>query len=149
VTADLAKTIGANITAARTAADLSMRELARALGVSQSSVHYWETAVRDITAVRLAAVAAALGVTVEQLLTDGWTPPVPTFGLRDWRVTWLGVGEPWATAKGADLAVAWHELITGREEIAEGDEVVRRGHPGEPWQVVGSVGENGVLVVAR
>lgn len=72
-----------------------------------------------------------------------------TFGLRDLRVAPLGAGHPWVTARGADLAGVWHELIDGRSMIAAGDEVVRRDSPGEPWRVVGHVGENGALVEAQ
>lgn len=63
-----AKTIGANLHAARTGAGLTMRALAGQVGVSPSAIHYWETAVRGIPAVKLVALAGALGVSVGRLL---------------------------------------------------------------------------------
>lgn len=68
------------------------------------------------------------------------------FGLRDWRVAPLGAGHPWVTARGGELREVWRELIDGRSMIAAGDEVVRRDRPGEPWRVVGRVGEDGSLI---
>lgn len=68
------------------------------------------------------------------------------FGLRDWKANGLGVGEPWVRRRGTDLAEVWPELIYMHAEIAAGDEVVRRDRPGEPWRVVGRVGEDGSLI---
>jgi transcriptional regulator with XRE-family HTH domain len=112
---------------------------ARAAKVTASALQKIDQARRDAR-----KLDAALGELVAEI--GGGGPPLPTFGLRDHRVTGLGVGEPWATAKGADLAGAWPELITMRAQIAAGDEIVRRDKPHEPWRVVGTVGENGQLV---
>lgn len=88
---------------------------------------------------------AALGELVKEISADG-RGSLPTFGLRDWNVNGLGVGEPWITARGADLAQAWPELIELHAGVALGDEVVRRDSPGGAWRVVGHVGENGALI---
>ncbi|HKO53710.1 MAG TPA: helix-turn-helix domain-containing protein [Polyangiaceae bacterium] len=59
---------GARLAALRKAAGLSQAELARALGVPQSSVGFWETASKPPRSDILPKLAKALGVRVEHLL---------------------------------------------------------------------------------
>jgi transcriptional regulator with XRE-family HTH domain len=63
---------GARLAALRKAAGLSQAELARSLGVPQSSVGFWETASKPPRSDILPKLAKALGVHVEDLL--GSTP---------------------------------------------------------------------------
>ena len=63
---------GARLAALRKAAGLSQAELARSLGVPQSSVGFWETAAKPPRSDILPKLAKALGVRVEDLL--GSTP---------------------------------------------------------------------------
>lgn len=112
---------------------------ARAAKLTSTAMQKIDQARRDAR-----KLDAALGELVAALHAD--EHPLPVFGLRDHRATGLGVGEPWATARGRDLAEAWPELIAMRAEIAAGDEVVRRDRPGDPWRVVGMVGEDGSLI---
>lgn len=60
--------IGLNIKAARKHAGLTVEQLADAVGVAHSMVHYWETGVREITAIKLEKVADALGASMLDLL---------------------------------------------------------------------------------
>jgi len=62
---------GARLAAFRRAAGLSQGELAKALGVTQSSVAYWETTAKPPRSEILSKMAGALGVRVEDLLGDG------------------------------------------------------------------------------
>jgi transcriptional regulator with XRE-family HTH domain len=66
---------GARLAALRKAAGLSQGELARALGVPQSSIGYWETASKPPRSDILPKLAKLLGVRVEELL--GTSPVVP------------------------------------------------------------------------
>ena len=66
---------GARLAAHRKAAGLSQAELARAVGVPQSSVSYWETAAKPPRSDVLPKLAKALGVRVEDLL--GTAPIAP------------------------------------------------------------------------
>lgn len=68
---------GARLAAFRRAAGLSQVELAEALGVTQSSVAYWETAAKPPRSEIIGKMAAALGVRVEELLGEG-----PVKGVR-------------------------------------------------------------------
>jgi transcriptional regulator with XRE-family HTH domain len=61
---------GARLAAFRKAAGLSQAELAHALGVTQSSVAYWETAPKPPRSEILAKMATVLGVRVEELLGE-------------------------------------------------------------------------------
>jgi transcriptional regulator with XRE-family HTH domain len=67
---------GARIAAFRKAAGLSQAELARALGVPQSSVAYWETSNRPPRSDILPQMAKALGVRVEDLIGSARVAPV-------------------------------------------------------------------------
>lgn len=66
---------GARLAAFRQEAGLSQTELAQALGVTQSSVAYWETAAKPPRSEILSKMAKVLGVRVEQLL-DGPSAPL-------------------------------------------------------------------------
>jgi transcriptional regulator with XRE-family HTH domain len=66
---------GARLAAFRQEAGLSQTELADALGVTQSSVAYWETAAKPPRSDVLSKMAKVLGVRVEQLL-EGSSAPV-------------------------------------------------------------------------
>ena len=52
----------------RKAAGLSVRELARQIGESHTNVSYWERSGQLPRSDKLAAIAKALGVTVEEFL---------------------------------------------------------------------------------
>ena len=54
--------------ALREAAGISQRELARQIGQDQSNVRYWETTGKIPRSDVLAPIAAALGVSVQELL---------------------------------------------------------------------------------
>lgn len=54
----------------RETAGLSVRELARQIGESHTNVSYWERSGQIPRSDKLAAIAKALGVTVEQLLGE-------------------------------------------------------------------------------
>lgn len=67
---------GARLAAFRKAAGLSQAELARALGVPQTTVAYWETASKPPRSDVLPQMAKTLGVRVEQLIGAARiTPP--------------------------------------------------------------------------
>jgi transcriptional regulator with XRE-family HTH domain len=62
--------------AARKAADMTQRELAKAVGVSAAMVTHWETGFRGIWLEHLMAAADALGVDRASLV-PGVPPPAP------------------------------------------------------------------------
>ena len=62
--------------AARKAAGMTQRELAKAVGVSSAMVTHWETGFRGIWLEHLLRVATALRVSVATLV-PGTPPPVP------------------------------------------------------------------------
>jgi len=66
---------GARLAAFRKAAGLSQAELARAVGVPQSSVSYWETAPKPPRSDILPKLAKALGIRVEDLLGSAAVAP--------------------------------------------------------------------------
>lgn len=68
MSASLAKTIGANLLAARLGAGLSQRAVAERVGVSCAAVSNWERASGEISAANLLAVSDALGVPLLWLL---------------------------------------------------------------------------------
>lgn len=55
----------------RTAAGLTQRALAEATGCLQASIHDWEHGVNELTVANLRRLAAALGVTLDQLAGEG------------------------------------------------------------------------------
>lgn len=59
---------GDRLLAARTAANLSRRELAERIGVSAKSIQRWEASNREPTAAQQARLELALGVRVSDLL---------------------------------------------------------------------------------
>jgi transcriptional regulator with XRE-family HTH domain len=61
---------GKHLKALREAAGLSMRELARQIGVDHSNVRYWEKSGTVPRSDVLLPMAKALGVTVEELLGE-------------------------------------------------------------------------------
>jgi transcriptional regulator with XRE-family HTH domain len=65
-----AKKNGASLRVFREAAGISQRELARQIGERQSNIQYWETTGKIPRSDVLAALAKALGVTVEELLGE-------------------------------------------------------------------------------
>lgn len=62
--------VGARVKQRREFLNLSQDELARLSGVSQSSIHYIESGKNSPTAKTLAKLAAALGVSMAELLRD-------------------------------------------------------------------------------
>ena len=62
----------------RAAAGLSQGELARALGVSQQNIAYWERRQKPPRSDVLPAMAAALGVSVHDLLGEGESVAAPS-----------------------------------------------------------------------
>lgn len=73
-----ARAIGANIRRMRLAAGLSQVALARAVGVSQPTVVFWESG-SDVPGSLLVQLAAALGVEVEEVVRVP-EPPRPKRG---------------------------------------------------------------------
>lgn len=63
--------IGERIKQARVKAGLTQVDLAAAIGMDPSSVSHWERDVSSPQSESLAAVARALGVTVDSLCADG------------------------------------------------------------------------------
>lgn len=61
---------GARLAALRKAAGLSQTELAKTINVSQQTVAYWETSAVPPRSDVLPRMAQALGVRVEQILSD-------------------------------------------------------------------------------
>jgi transcriptional regulator with XRE-family HTH domain len=61
---------GHRLATLRKAAGLSQTELAKALGVSQQTVAYWETAATPPRSDVLPKMAKALGIRVEEILGD-------------------------------------------------------------------------------
>ena len=61
---------GARLVSLRKAAGLSQTELANAIGVSQQTVAYWETCATPPRSDVLPKMAKALGVRVEEILSD-------------------------------------------------------------------------------
>ena len=59
-----------NFRKARLAAGLTVRDVVRALGVSDAAVYMWETGKMTPTAKRLVAVAQLYGCTVDDLLKE-------------------------------------------------------------------------------
>jgi transcriptional regulator with XRE-family HTH domain len=66
--AELMASATSRLKAFREAAGLSQRELANQIGERQSNIQYWETTGKIPRSDVLAAMAKALGVTVEELL---------------------------------------------------------------------------------
>ena len=66
--------VGANIRAARQAADMTQEDLATRLGCTQTAVSYWEAGKRDPGIPDLLRIAVALGVTAASLLPDTAAP---------------------------------------------------------------------------
>ena len=66
--------VGANIRAARRAADMTQEDLAARLGCTQTAVSYWEAGKRDPGIPDLLRIAVALGVTAASLLPDTAPP---------------------------------------------------------------------------
>jgi transcriptional regulator with XRE-family HTH domain len=66
--ADFMASAASRLKAFREAAGLSQRELATQIGERQSNIQYWETTGKIPRSDVLAAMAKALGVTVEELL---------------------------------------------------------------------------------
>lgn len=64
----IAKNYGSRLKSLREAAGLSIRELARQIGEDHSNVRYWELSGKPPRSDVLAALAQALGVTVEEIL---------------------------------------------------------------------------------
>lgn len=64
----MSKAVGSRLRQFREAAGLSLRELARQIGEQPSNVNYWETKGILPRSDVLVPIAAALGVTVEELL---------------------------------------------------------------------------------
>jgi transcriptional regulator with XRE-family HTH domain len=65
---------GAHLAALRKSAGLSQAALAKAVGVPQPSIAFWEFADRPPRSDILPALALALGVSVEEILTPGSKP---------------------------------------------------------------------------
>ncbi len=66
-----AKTVGSRLRSLREASGLSLRELARQIGEQPSNLSFWERTGALPRADLLAPIAQALGIAVEDLLTDG------------------------------------------------------------------------------
>ena len=62
-----------NLTKLREKADLTMRELARQIGVDHSNIRYWEQTGKVPRSDLLAPIASALGVSIEELLGEQTT----------------------------------------------------------------------------
>ena len=69
--------VGGRIKAARQAGRMTQEDLARAVGVSRSAVAQWETERAGQVNANLTRVAAALGLSVERLLTGAESGPTP------------------------------------------------------------------------
>ncbi len=67
---------GARLLALRQAAGLSQTEVAKAIGVPQSNVAYWELSDKPPRSDVIPALAKLLGVKVEALLSPSATPSV-------------------------------------------------------------------------
>lgn len=81
-----AAAVGARVRAARTARATSQRALARSIGVSPATLSQIETGRTGLSVVRLAAIAAALGMPVADMLEAGSTSmPAPAVRPGDWR----------------------------------------------------------------
>lgn len=63
-------TIGEKLKAARERRKLTQQAIAEALGVSQPTIHSWESGETMPRMKRLAAVAEAYGLTPKELLTE-------------------------------------------------------------------------------
>ena len=71
-------TIGDNIRKARKSAGLTQNQLANKLGLSVMSIRRYEAGSRDLKTNALNRIAAALGVTLAELVhgVDGWYAPL-------------------------------------------------------------------------
>lgn len=65
---DIADVLGYRLLCARYRRNLTQVELARAVGVSQTAISYWESGHRSLTVEQLAALAAALHTTASELV---------------------------------------------------------------------------------
>lgn len=71
---DVAAAVGERLQQARRARGISQKALAEALGVTQTTLSYWENGKRVITVEDLLTVAGALEVTADSLLSDTAAP---------------------------------------------------------------------------
>ncbi|WP_181780274.1 TetR family transcriptional regulator [Pseudonocardia pini] len=80
--------VGRRVRTAREATGLSLRALARSLGISAASMSELETGKTRISVVRLGRIAEALGTSIERILDPEDVPPPvqsPEVGAGDWR----------------------------------------------------------------
>src|SRR5690554_3886220 len=91
--------IGLALRRARESKAISLRSLARRIGVSPATLSAVETGKTDVTFSRTQRIAAALGVTPGQLLVDLPYPPGPDFArnaiLTGGDVTGPAPGQDW------------------------------------------------------